>query len=155
MSHVAQSTIASTIAMAVPTFETEATRLKAFIDAVYQATMEQGELLMRETVTMPTILTEAFKMFRPELHATLSELKAPAHMLALFRVIRDCAEDVRTKKNPDKRLSNSSLFVTMIVICEMIGDSSMWITLTLDTAVAKLNGWVLMHKPDGTRVWEK
>jgi len=27
--------------------------------------------------------------------------------------------------------------------------------VTLDTTVAKLNGWVLVKKPDGTRAWEE
>jgi hypothetical protein len=140
--------------MAVPTFKTEETRLKDFIEAVSQATIKQGEILMRETATPPTILTEAFKMFRPLLYNTLVELKVAPHMLALFRVIRDCAEEVRAKESPDRRLSNSSLFVIMMAVSECIGYSG-GSALFLDTVVAKLNGWFLVNKPDGTRVWEE
>jgi len=49
--------------MPVPTYETEETRLKDFIEAVYQATIKQGEILMRGAATPSTILTVAFKMF--------------------------------------------------------------------------------------------
>lgn len=140
--------------MSVPTLETEGTRLEAFIEAAYKATVERGEVLMRETTTPPSILTEAFKMFRPQLYNCLVELKVASHVLALFRVIRDCAEEVRAIESPDKRLSNSSLFVVIVSVAHFLG-YSLWSEAMLDSVVAKLNGWVLVNKPNGTRVWEK
>jgi hypothetical protein len=139
--------------MSVPTFETEGQRLENFIAAVYHATDKRGEVLMRETATPPTVLTDAFKMFRPMLYYTLLDLKAAPHLLALLRVIRECAEEVRAKESPDMRLSNSSLFVVMVAVSGYIG-YSVCSAVVLDSAVAKLNGWVLVNKPDGTRVWE-
>lgn len=81
------------------------------------------------------------------------ELKAAPHVLALFRVIRDCAEEVRAVKTPDKRLSNASLFVVLVSVIRMFG-YSLWREILLDMLVAKLHGWDLVEQPNGTRVWK-
>jgi len=134
----------------MPTYGTERKRLEYFTEKVYQATVKQGELLMRDKATPPTILTQELRMFRPALYATLLELNAPVYLLALFRVIRDCAEDVKE----DKRVSDATLFVTMVTVSGLIGFSA-WSDDLLDSAVAALKGWVLVNKPDGTRAWEE
>lgn len=137
----------------VPTLATEEVRLSDFIDAVSTAVWKRSEVLMSEGTTLPSILTDTFKVFRPQLYNSIRELNAAPHVLALFRVIRDCAEEVRAVKTPDMRLSDPSLFVVLVSVIRMFG-YSLWREILLDMLVAKLHGWDLVEQPNGTRVWK-
>lgn len=127
----------------VPTFAHEAELLKDFINTVYKTTQKKGEIIMRGTDRTVTILTDELKMFRPMLYKRLDELRFGSHRLALFRVIRDCAEDIRVKETPDRRMSDTSLFVILVCVSELVGFST-WIDL--NDVVANLSGWVLVNK---------